>query len=36
MRKMTHMCMFFKTKTNVAQNPINKFFSNFDYQKTFP
>ena len=26
----------FKTKTDVAQNLINKFFSNFDCQRTFP
>ena len=26
---MTQMCTYFKTKTDVAQNLINKFFSNF-------
>ena len=30
------MCAYFKTKTDVAQNMINKFFSNFDDQRTFP
>ena len=26
----------FKTKSDVAQNLIDKFFSDFDCQKTFP
>ena len=27
---------YLKTKTDVAQNLIDKFFSNFDCQRTFP
>ena len=27
------MCMYFKTKTDVAQNLIDKVFPNFDYQR---
>ena len=30
------MGMYFNTNTDVAQNLINYFFSNFDYQKNFP
>ena len=33
---MIQMCMYFKTKTNVAQNLIDNFFYNFDCQWTFP
>ena len=33
---MTQMFMYLKTKTDVAPNIIDKFFSNFDYQRTFP
>ena len=33
---MTQMCTYFKTKTNVAQNLIDNFFSNFDCHRTFP
>ena len=29
------MCTCFKTKTDVSQNLIDDFLSNFDYQKTF-
>ena len=29
------MCTYFKTETDVAQNPLDEFFSNFDCQKTF-
>ena len=29
------MCTYFKTKTDVAQNLIDDFFSNFDCQRTF-
>ena len=32
---MTQMCMYFKTRTDVAENLIDKFFSNFDFQRTF-
>ena len=28
--------MYFKTETDVAQNLIDFFFSNFDYQASFP
>ena len=31
---MTQMCTYFKTKTDLAQNLIDKFFSNFDCQRT--
>ena len=30
------MCTYFKTEIDVAQNPLDEFFSNFDWQKTFP
>ena len=30
------MCTYFKTKTDVTQNLIDKFFSNFDCKRTFP
>ena len=30
------MCVYFKTKADVAQNLIDVFFSNFDCQWTFP
>ena len=33
---MTEMCTFFNKKTDVAQNPIDDFFSKFDCQLTFP
>ena len=33
---MTQMCTYFKTKTDVAQNLIDKSFSNFDCERTFP
>ena len=32
---MTQMCIYFKTKTDVAQNVIDKFFSNFDFGSSF-
>ena len=31
---MTYMCTYFKAETDVAQNLIDEFFSNFDCQKT--
>ena len=34
--KMAQMGMYFKRKTDAAQNLIDKFFSNFDCQMTFP
>ena len=30
------MCTYFKTETDVAQNLIHNFFSNFGCQRTFP
>ena len=30
------MCMYFNKKTDVAQNLIDDFFSNFNYQRIFP
>ena len=30
------MGTYFNTNTDAAQNLINYFFSNFDYQKNFP
>ena len=30
------MCMYFKTETDVAQNLLDEFVSNFDCQKTVP
>ena len=30
------MCTFFKTETDVTQNLIDDFFSNFDCQRAFP
>ena len=30
------MCRYFKTETDVAQNQIDDFFSNFDCQRIFP
>ena len=30
------MCTYFTTKTDVAQNLIDHFFSNFDCQRNFP
>ena len=30
------MCEFFKTETDIAQNLIDHFFSNFDSQRNFP
>ena len=29
------MCMYLKTKTDAAQNLIDKFFSNFDCQRNY-
>ena len=34
MRKDDLNVTYFKTETDVAQNPLNEFFSNFDSQKT--
>ena len=33
---MTSMGTYFKTETDVAQNRIDDFFSNFDGERTFP
>ena len=34
--KMTKMCTYFKTETDVGQNLIDDFFSNFNCQRIFP
>ena len=33
---MTEMCTYFETETDVAQNLIDIFFTNFYCQTTFP
>ena len=33
---MTYMCTYFKIETDIAQNLIDNFVSNFGCQKTFP